>query len=217
MQFRSVRLWRRGKPQADILGIIRSNTRFPRQLLGDINAQLAGVLRGKEMLGSALCPPRRPHDARRHRQPVEPVGAHLPRRHRRHPGRHLRGRSFLDNDGVKLDEPVPIRAIVRITGDEIEVDLSGVADQFAGPINSGRQGGAETAARIALKYLASPDEPANEGTFRPLRVTIPEGNSSPPRRPRRWLLLHAAAQRHRHHPEGLGPRHAGAPRWRPST
>jgi N-methylhydantoinase B len=44
-----------------------------------------------------------------------------------------------------------------------------------GPINSGREGGAVTAARIAFKYIAAPDEPANDGSFRPLHVVIPDG------------------------------------------
>jgi N-methylhydantoinase B len=175
MQFRSVRLWRRGEAQADILRIIQSNTRFPRQLLGDINAQLAGVLRGKELLAALYAR----HGTHTMRAAIDSLWNRSERTSRLAiaaiPDGTYEAESFLDNDGVKLDQRVRIRAIVRVTGDEIEVDLSGVADQLAGPMNSGRAGGAETAARIALKYLASPDEPANDGTFRPLRVTIPDG------------------------------------------
>ena len=175
IQFRSVRLWRRGQPVADMLRMIECNTRFPRQLMGDIQAQLAGVLRGRDLLAALYAR----HGAATMRAAIEALWDRSERAARRAISRIPDGtyaaESHLDNDGVRLDQRVPIRAVVRVTGDEIEVDLSGVADQLSGPMNSGRAGGAETAARIALKYLASPDEPANDGTFRPLRVTIPEG------------------------------------------
>jgi N-methylhydantoinase B len=44
-----------------------------------------------------------------------------------------------------------------------------------GPLNAGRNGGAVAAARIAIKYLFSPDDPVCEGDFRALEVEIPEG------------------------------------------
>ena len=32
-----------------------------------------------------------------------------------------------------------------------------------------------TAARLAFRYLTTPDEPTNEGSFKPLHVVLPEG------------------------------------------
>jgi N-methylhydantoinase B len=91
------------------------------------------------------------------------------------PDGEYRAESFLDNDGVNLDETVPVRVIVRIEGESITVDFSGVSEQRPGPFNAGRNGGAVAAARIAMKYLFSPGQPVNEGDFRALRVEIPEG------------------------------------------
>jgi len=42
-------------------------------------------------------------------------------------------------------------------------------------INSGFAGGGRTTARLALKYLLARDEMANEGTYRPLKIILPEG------------------------------------------
>jgi N-methylhydantoinase B len=64
---------------------------------------------------------------------------------------------------------------VQISGQEMTVDFSEIEEQVAGPFNSGFKGGAETAARIAFKFLTLPGEPANEGAFRPLTVICPEG------------------------------------------
>jgi N-methylhydantoinase B len=42
-------------------------------------------------------------------------------------------------------------------------------------MNSGRSGGGETVARLAFRYLLLPEGDANEGTFRPLKLILPEG------------------------------------------
>ena len=44
-------------------------------------------------------------------------------------------------------------------------------------MNAGRYGGAYMAAKIAFKYVASPADPVNDATFRPLHVEIPDGRS----------------------------------------
>jgi N-methylhydantoinase B len=48
-------------------------------------------------------------------------------------------------------------------------------DQVASCINSGPHGGGLTTARVAFKYLIATGEPANEGTFRPLKLILPPG------------------------------------------
>jgi N-methylhydantoinase B len=70
---------------------------------------------------------------------------------------------------------LPIRVKITVAGDEMTVDLSEMADQVKGCINSGYYGGGRTCARVAFKYLIANDEPANEGTFRPLKLVLPEG------------------------------------------
>ena len=40
--------------------------------------------------------------------------------------------SFMDDDGIKLGERVPIRVRVEIAGDRMKVDLTDVAKQVAG-------------------------------------------------------------------------------------
>jgi N-methylhydantoinase B len=45
--------------------------------------------------------------------------------------------------------------------------------QVAGCINAGYYGGGRTTARVAFKYLIAPEEPANEGMFRPLKLVLP--------------------------------------------
>jgi len=43
MQLRSIKLWSKGERCADIYRIIENNTRFPEELMGDIEASSAAV------------------------------------------------------------------------------------------------------------------------------------------------------------------------------
>jgi N-methylhydantoinase B len=85
-----------------------------------------------------------------------------------------RHEAFLDNDGIR-DEKIPIKVKIVIAGDEMTVDYSEMSPQVRGCINSGFYGGGRTTARVAFKYLIATDEPANEGTFRPLKLILPQG------------------------------------------
>ncbi|HUB94582.1 MAG TPA: hydantoinase B/oxoprolinase family protein, partial [Stellaceae bacterium] len=49
LQLRSIKLWSKGEPIEEIYRIIENNTRLPVDLMGDISAQLAGCLLGRDM------------------------------------------------------------------------------------------------------------------------------------------------------------------------
>ena len=55
------------------------------------------------------------------------------------------------------------------------IDLSELPAEVNAPMNSGRSGGGSTVARLAFRYLLLPEGDANEGTFRPLKLILPEG------------------------------------------
>lgn len=175
IQYRCVKLCSKGEPVDDAYRMIEYNTRFPDQVLGDVSAQLAGCLKGRDLALELLH--KYGHDIVR--GAVELMWSNSESVARaailQIPDGEYRANSFLDNNGVDMDTPVQLNVIVRVTGSEIEVDFSDIADQQGGPINSGFAGGAMCAARMACKYLFTPGEPANEGAFRPLKVTIPEG------------------------------------------
>ncbi len=91
------------------------------------------------------------------------------------PDGDYRTETYLDNDRSGSEEPVPIIVKVIVEGDELTVDYTEVAEQSKGPINSGYFGGGQTIARVAFKYLMGADEMANEGTFRPIKLILPQG------------------------------------------
>ena len=174
LQLRSVKLWSKGEPIEEVYRIIENNTREPVELMGDIEAQLAGCLLGRDLTAalaakygvetylSALATILDQSEAEaREWISALPDGTYT-------------AKAFLDNDG-EGDTPIPIIVSVIVAGDEMTVDYSAIADQVPGCINSGYFGGGRTTARVAFKYLLGNGEPANEGTFRPLKLILPPG------------------------------------------
>src|SRR3712207_7557806 len=98
--------------------------------------------------------------------------------------------SFMDDDGLEVGEPVPIRVRVEKRGEEMTIDLSDVSKQVRGFYNSGVTTGI-ACAQVAFKCLAAPtDYPVNEGSFRPLKVIMPMGTVVSAERPapmRVWM------------------------------
>jgi N-methylhydantoinase B len=175
LQLRSVKLRSRGLPVKDIYRIIENNSRFSRELFGDIEAQLAGCVLGRDMfLGLVekygLESVRGSIDLMwdRSEKAASAAIAEIP-------NGTYGARSFLDDDGVDIGKQIDIGLEVTVADGAMHIDFTNVSPQVKGPLNSGRDGGAVAAARIAFKYLVAPNEPANEGTFRPLTVTIPDG------------------------------------------
>ena len=174
LQLRSIKLWSKGEPIQEVYRIIENNTRFPVELLGDIAAQHAGCVLGRDLVKGLA-----------DRYGVETffaaVKAILDQSEaaaraqiRALPDGVYKYETFFDNDG-ESGEPIPIRVKVLIAGDEMTIDYSDMAGQVKGCINSGYYGGGRTTARVAFKYLIANNEPANEGTFRPLKLILPVG------------------------------------------
>lgn len=173
LQFRSIKLWSKGQPVEEVFRIIESNTRFPTQLLGDIAAQISGCLAGRDLVAGLLARYREATFLDAMKIMLDQTEASVRAQIRAIADGVYESEAVLDGDG-ESDEPLPLRIKVIVSGDEITVDYSGLPSQVKGCINAGRYGGGRTTARVALKYLLGPEEPANEGMFRPLRLVLPE-------------------------------------------
>jgi N-methylhydantoinase B len=174
LQLRSIKLWKRGEPVEEIYRIIECNTRQPTELMGDIAAQLAGCLLGRDLITQLVDK----YGIATFRHAVATIldQSETAARAliRAMPDGIYTHETYLDNDRTG-DQPLPIRIKVVVEGDEMTIDYSGIAEQVKGPINSGWFGGGQTTARVAFKYLMGADEMANEGTFRPLKLVLPPG------------------------------------------
>jgi len=175
LQLRSIKLWSKGQPIEEVYRIIENNTRMPQELMGDIAAQLAGCLLGRD-LTAALA---NRYGIATFDRAIEIILNQSEAAARAFIGAMADGiyttETWLDNDRSGSDAPVPIKVKVVVAGDELTVDYSEIAEQAKGPINSGYFGGGQTIARVAFKYLIGANEMANEGTFRPIKLILPPG------------------------------------------
>jgi N-methylhydantoinase B len=174
LQLRSIKLWSNGEPIEEVYRIIENNTRQPVELMGDIAAQLAGCLLGRDLVAELVDKYGAAIFARAVELILDQSEAAARAFIRAMPDGVYTSETFLDNDRAS-DEPLPIRIKVIVDGDEMTIDYSGIAGQVKGPINSGWFGGGQTTARVAFKYLLGAGEMANEGTFRPLKLVLPPG------------------------------------------
>ena len=174
IQYRTIKIWSKGEPIEEVYRIIEDNTRFPQELIGDIEAQLAGCLLGRDLVAQLA----NKFGVATYQAAVDLIldqcEAAIRARIRAIPDGMYEAKSFLDNDGVR-DTRIPIKVGVVVNSDDMTIDYSDMPPEVAGCINSGRHGGGVTTARIAFMYLIAAGEPANEGTFRPLKLIIPDG------------------------------------------
>ena len=172
LQLPTVRLWIEGERNPDVYRIIERNSRFPAELLGDIEAQLAGCLLGRDLV-AAMSDRYGPDLYETALEIILDQGEAASRaRIAAMPDGVFETDAILDGDG-ESDTPLPIKVKVIIEGDGLTVDLSGLPPQVPGCINAGYFGGGLTTARVGFKYLIGPEEPANEGTFRPMQLILP--------------------------------------------
>ncbi len=174
LQLRSIKIHKKGKPDEELMRVIRHNIRFPDLSFGDMAAQIAACTLS----------------AQRYQEMLEKYSwevieacihtiwdqseAFVRRQIASLPDGRFTANSYLDDDGVVFDKILPVAVAVTIAGDTMEIDFTGTAPQSRGPMNAGRSGGL-AAARVAFKSAVVPNLPPNEGVFRALKVTLPEG------------------------------------------
>jgi N-methylhydantoinase B len=174
LQLRTVKLWSAGEPVEEMYRIIENNTRFPLEVMGDIGAQLAGCLLGRDLTARVADKYGVPTYLSAVATILDQTEAAAREKIRAIPDGTYEAESFLDDDGAGLQN-IPIKVRVIVAGNDLTVDFSEMADEVPGSINSGRYGGGRTVARVAFKYLIATDEPANEGMFRPIKLILPDG------------------------------------------
>lgn len=170
--FPMLRLYRCGEPNEDLFTILRRNVRFSEKMIGDLRAQVSAgwvgaanlvalarefgltsfwevaneiVTRTETSLRIAIAA--LPDGVYHQKMPIEIAG---------------------------IDAPLEIALTVTVRGDELWADFSGTSPQVRRPVNSPINFTRAYVA-VATKLVCDPTLPNNEGTYRPIRVTAPEG------------------------------------------
>src|SRR4051794_4930201 len=192
LQMPIVKIYREGQVNPELVEIIKSNCRFPDLAMGDFRAQIAAIRTGERRFGHLL--------ERYGRDGVLGSIAHLfayseevaRQAVAAIPDGVYEAESFMDDDGVRLGQRIPIRVKVTVQGEQFTVDLTEVSRQVSGYFNSGATAG-RSAAQVAFKCLTSPLLlPINDGSFVPLNTILPPGrvvSAVKPAAVRMWMTI----------------------------
>ena len=175
IQIPIVKYQKAGVVNEDLVEIIRMNVRDPDRAMGDLRAQITAVTTGERRFGELLARYGRMETLSAIRHIMEQSERAARARTRDIPDGVYEATSYMDDDGVDIGKPIPIKVKVTVSGEEMTIDLSEVAKQVRGFYNSGETTG-HACAQVAYKCMTSPtDYPINEGSFRSLKVVLSPG------------------------------------------
>jgi N-methylhydantoinase B len=180
----------RGNVNQDLVDIIRQNVRMPNRALGDLRAQVTAVTTGERRFLELVARYGRDHVAAAIAAIMDRSEAAARARTKSIPDGVYEAESFMDDDGISIGRPIPIRVRVEVKGEEMTIDLTEVSRQVRGFYNSGITTG-YACAQVAYKCLTSPtDYPINDGSFRSLNTIVPPGRviSATRPAPMRWWM-----------------------------
>lgn len=176
-----VKLFRKGELDQQIQAIIFSNIRIADQRIGDIKAQAAALMVGRDRLFELL--DRYGDDtvvetiAELRRRAAEQMRARIATI----PDGVYRSTAYVDSDGV-VDEPLAIALSVEKSGEELTFDFGGSSPPCIGPMNS-VLATTHSSVYLAMRHIF-PDVPMSAGAFEPLTIRRPEGTFLDARYPR---------------------------------
>ena len=173
-----LKLYNKGQLVEDIYKLIIANTRVPKAIIGDLNAQLNGVKAGALALkrivkkfgiktfDSCVCKIYE-HGEKLVRKTISKI-----------PDGKYSGWGQMDSNGVDKD-PVRFKININVKGSDLELDFSEAPEQQNGPINCPLPS-TVSKARVAFSMMAGNGEQPNEGFFMPLKIITKKGTMFDP-------------------------------------
>lgn len=172
LQFNQLKIYEAGKPNETVLALIADNIRYPESSMGDLEAQITACNLGLKRLEELFAK----YGEATVRDSIKQIFDQTEAQCRQVIAEFTDGTyefaTEFDDSAAATDGPLKIHVKVTIAGSDMTVDLSGCSPQR----NSGINGRTLAAPYIAYKALTSPVAPVNEGSFRALKVVLPEGN-----------------------------------------
>jgi N-methylhydantoinase B len=177
----ALRLMRRGVVDEDVRGLLESNTRLPRQMWGDLQAQVASTIVAERRVQEVV----RRYGVEGYRTAAEAAVLYSRRRFAAAmagiPDGTVEAEDLMEDDG-RGNGPFPIRVRLTKASRNIIADFEGTANQASAPINCSL---ACTTAAVVVSILAvlDPEIPLNVGVIESVEVRAAAGSLVNPRYP----------------------------------
>lgn len=168
-----VKIYKKGELNDDIHRMVIANSRVPKFVAGDLNAQVVGCRVGatafREVVGR--------FGRAEFLNSVENMFDHGERVVRSYfekipDGRYVAS-GEMDSDGIS-DEPIPFEIAVEVKGSDVRIDFSNAPESRPGPVNCPVPS-TISCARVAITMLAGYGEAPHEGHFRAIEVVTRPG------------------------------------------
>ncbi|MGP2493623.1 hydantoinase B/oxoprolinase family protein [Mesorhizobium sp. PUT5] len=189
MLFAGTKLYRKGEPNRAMWNFIRNNSRAAQQLVSDIEAQVASARLGARRFVELIEKFGEGTVFQAANQLMDYAERMMRQRIRAIPDGEYSAEGWLDDDGRNREQRLKVKVTVRVRGDELDVDLTGSADQTPTAYNVPFEGSTKVAAYAAFRkllldaYTSDMRVPSNEGSFRPINVIAPLGSIFNPKAP----------------------------------
>ncbi len=169
-----LKLYERGERNETLFALIESNVRVPVKVFGDLRAQLAACHIAEQALHELAA---RYGEAKLAQYMTELVD-YAERMTRAAisdlPDGVYDFLDHIDDDGIDVGRPIPLKVTITKAGDRIAVDWTGSSPQVKGAINN-TLSYTKSASYCAIRSILPQNIPTNEGVFRAISVTAPEG------------------------------------------
>ncbi len=173
-----LKLYKKGELVEDIYKLIVANTRVPKAIVGDLNAQLNGVIAGANALKRIVTK----FGYELFYNSVFEIynhGEKLVRKSlKKIPNGTYVGFGQMDSNGVD-EGTVKFKISIEVKDSNLILDFTEVPDQQNGPINCPLPS-TVSKARVAFSMMAGNGEQPNEGFFRPLVIKTKKGSMFDP-------------------------------------
>jgi N-methylhydantoinase B len=169
-----LKLYERGARNETLFALIETNVRVPVKVFGDLRAQLAACHIAEEALIDLAV---RYGNDKLQEYMTELVD--YAERMTRAAIRELPDGVYdfldhIDDDGVDVGVPIPLKVTLTKTGDTIYADWTGTAPQVKGAINN-TLSYTKSATYCGIRSILPQNIPTNEGVFRAITVEAPLG------------------------------------------
>ncbi len=169
-----LKLFSRGERNATLFALVETNVRVPVRVFGDLRAQLAACHIAEQAIVELAA-----------HYGIDELGAYMTElvdyaeRMTRAAIRELPDGVYdfldhIDDDGIDVGRPIPLKVTITKAGDSIHVDWTGSSPQVKGAINN-TLSYTKSASYCAIRSILPQNIPTNEGVFRAITVEAPPG------------------------------------------
>src|SRR5438874_4697533 len=169
-----LKFYERGVRNETLFSLIEKNVRVPVKVFGDLRAQLAACHIAEQAVIELAAHYGAEKLATYMTELVDYAERMTRAALRELPDGVYDFLDHIDDDGIDVGKPIPLKVTITKSGEEIHADWTGTSPQVKGAINNTLRY-TKSGGFCSIRSILPQNIPTNEGVFRAISVTAPEG------------------------------------------